>query len=798
MFRSYLKVFFRNIQRYKIYSFINVTGLAIGMACCILIVVYIINELSYDRYHEKTNQIYRVGVYMDLGGRSLRAAISNHPVGHFLRREYPEVLDAVRFRRYLYRTLVEYEEARFFEENIFFADDSVFNVFSFPMVKGDPKSALVNPFSIVVTEDMAKKYFGEKDPVGKVIRLDNHSDFTVTGVMKNIPRNSHFTFDMLCSFETFYVNNQGQREKWLGDLDNYTYLLLRDNFDPRQLEQKFPAIVDKHLGPILKALGGEFEFFLQPLTSIHLYSNLEGEISGNSDIAYVYIFAAIAGFILLIACINFMNLSTARSANRAKEVGMRKVLGAHKKKLIIQFLGESLFYSFISLIIAFVFVELALPLFQSLSGRELSSNYAQLPWLILGFIGLTFFVGLSAGSYPALILSSFKPANILKGSLRTGAADSRFRSVLVVVQFSISIVLIVGTVVIFSQINYMKNRRLGFDKEHIVILPILDGSIRRSIDTIKEELKRQAGISIVSVSSHVPSHGTRHQAFLPEGYTLDQSQMMGAVSIDHDYIPTMGIDIIAGRNFSPEFSTDSGRSILINEAAVRKFGWDDPLGKTIVELTGNGIKKTVIGVVRDFHMVSLRNVIEPLYIENDSNRFGYVSIRLQPGNIPRTMGLLENKWKEIDPTRTFDYSFLDESFDSQYRAEESLSRIFTNFSLLAIIIACLGLFGLTSFLVEQRTKEIGIRKVLGASVSDIALLLSREFFKWLLVANIIAWPVAYYAMNKWLQSFAYRITLGPGVFFLAALMALLIAVFTVSYQSIKAALANPISALRYE
>lgn len=328
MFRSYLKVFFRNIQRYKFYSFINVTGLAIGMACCILIVVYIINELSYDRHHEKANQIYRIGVNMDLGGRSLRAAISNHPVGHFLRREYPEVLDAVRFRRYLYRTLVEHEEDKFFEEKIFFADDSVFNIFSFPMIKGDPESALANPFSIVVTEDTARKYFGEKDPLGKVIRLDNRSDFTVTGVMKNISRNSHFTFDMLCSFETFYVNNQDQREKWLGDLDNYTYILLRDNFDPRQLEQKFPAIVDKHLGPILKALGGEFEFFLQPLTSIHLYSNLEGEISGNSDIAYIYIFAAIAGFILLIACINFMNLSTARSANRAKEIGIRKVLGA--------------------------------------------------------------------------------------------------------------------------------------------------------------------------------------------------------------------------------------------------------------------------------------------------------------------------------------------------------------------------------------------------------------------------------------------------------------------------------------
>ena len=799
MLINYIKIALRNLKRHKGYTFINIAGLAIGMACCILIILYIYSELNYDRYHENADRIYRLGTNFDVGKAHAKTAVSNHPICPTLSRDYPEVLNAARIRPYMQRTLVEYKEKQFFEEKIFYADNSVFDVFSFPMIRGDHKSALVTAYSLVITEDVAKKYFADEDPIGKILRLNNDSDFTVTGIIKNVPPNSHFTFDMLCSFETLYQHNPEQRERWMGDFNNYTYLLLQENYDFRELEQKFPPLIDKHIGRILKPLGGKVEFFLQPLTSIHLHSNLVGEISGNSDIAYIYIFAAIALFILLIACINFMNLSTARSAKRAKEVGIRKVLGSYRGQLIRQFLSESITYSFLAFFIALTLVQLALPLFRSLSGTTLNFQFAEISWLIPCLIGFVFLVGLVAGSYPAFFLSAFRPVRVLKGHSKAGTANSRFRSVLVVLQFAISIVLIAGTSVIMNQLHYMKERRLGFNKEHVVVLPIMEGSIMQSIETIKKELKSHNGVVSVAASSNVPGHGTsRQNAFLPEGFELNESQMMGAISIDHNFIPTFDMEVVAGRNFSPGFVTDSSKSVLINDTAAQEFGWDDPVGKTITELTGNGITKTVIGVVRDFHVESLHKKIEPLYIENEPSGFDYISIRIRPRNISGTMDFLRKKWKEFDSTGTFDYVFLDESFDSQYRAEERLSTIFSYFTLFAIFIACLGLFGLASFTAEQRTKEIGIRKVLGASVYGIVILLSKEFAKWVLIANIIAWPVAYYAMNKWLQDFAYRINMGVWIFILAGVLTLIIALLTVSYQAVKAALSNPVEALRYE
>jgi len=799
VFINYLKIALRNLKKHKGYSFINIAGLAIGMACCILIILYIYSELNYDRYHENADRIYRLGTNFDVGKMHAKAAVSNHPIGPTLSRDYPEVLNAARIRPFMPRASVEYREKQFFEEKIFYADNSVFDIFSFQMIRGDQKSALVTAYSLVITEDVAKKYFVDEDPVGKILRLNNDSDFTVTGIIQNVPQNSHFTFDMLCSFETLYQHNPEQREKWMGDFNNYTYLLLQENYDFRELEQKFPPLIDKHIGRILKLIGGKVEFFLQPLTSIHLHSNLEGEISGNSDITYVYIFAAIALFILLIACINFMNLSTARSAKRAKEVGMRKVLGSYRGQLIQQFLSESMTYSFLAFFIALALVQLALPLFRSFSGTSLNFQFVEVSWIIPCLIGFVFLVGLVAGSYPAFFLSAFRPIRVLKGKLKAGGADSRFRSVLVVLQFAISIALIVGTAAIMNQLHYMKERKLGFNKEHVVVLPIREGLIIQSIESIKEELKSHTGVISVAASSTVPGHGaSRHNAFLPEGFELNESQMIGAISIDHSFIPTLDMEVVAGRNFSPEFATDSSKSALINETAVQEFGWDDPVGKTITELTGNGITKTVIGVVRDFHVESLHKKIEPLYIENEPSGFGYISIRVRPRNVSGTMDFLRKKWKEFVSSGTFDYAFLDKSFDSQCKEEERLSTIFSYFTLFAIFIACLGLFGLASFTAEQRTKEIGIRKVLGASVHGIVILLSKEFTKWVLVANIVAWPVAYYVMNKWLQYFAYRINVGVWIFILAGALALIIALLTVSYQAIKSALANPVEALRYE
>jgi putative ABC transport system permease protein len=799
VFKNYLKIALRNLKKHRGYSFINIAGFAISMACCILIILYIYSELNYDRYHENADRIYRLGTNFDIGKMHAKAAVSNHPIGPALSRDYPEVLNAARIRPYRRRTLVEYKEKQFFEEKVFYADNSVFDVFSFPLIRGDRKSALATAYSLVITADAAKKYFVEDDPIGKTLRFNNDSDFTVTGIIKNVPQNSHFTFDMLCSFETIYQHNPAQREKWMGDFNNYTYLLLQENYDFRELEQKFPQLIDKHIGRILKLVGGKVEFFLQPLTSIHLYSDLEGEISGNSDIAFVYIFAAIALFILLIACINFINLSTARSAQRAKEVGMRKVLGSHRSQLIKQFLSESITYSFLAFLIALMLVQLALPLFRSLSGTTLSFKFDEIFWLVPYLIGFVFLIGLIAGSYPAFFLSAFRPVRVLKGRSKAGAANSRFRSVLVVLQFAISIILIVGTGVITNQLHFMKEKRLGFNKEHVVVLPIREGSIVQSIESIKEELRSHSGVVSVAASSAVPGHGaSRHNAFLPEGFELDESQMIGAISIDHNFIPTLDMEVIAGRNFSPEFVADNKKSALINEAAAREFGWDDPIGKTVTELTGNGITKTVIGVVKDFHVESLRKKIGPLYIENEPSAFGCISIRIRPRNVSGTMEFLRKKWKEFDSSGTFDYAFLDESFDSQYRAEERLSTIFSYFTLFAIFIACLGLFGLASFTAEQRTKEIGIRKVLGASVYDIVILLSKEFTKWVLLANIIAWPVAYYAMNKWLQDFAYRINTGIWIFIIAGALAVTVALLTVSYQAIKSALSNPVETLRYE
>jgi putative ABC transport system permease protein len=799
MLKNYLKITLRNIKRNKAFSFINITGLAIGMACCLLIVNYIVFESSYDSFHENANNIYRVNTLLEIGGRGGNLASTNHPIGDYLRDHYDEVKHSARLRRFKYgQTLVTYNEDRFFESGVYYADNSVFDVFTYPMLVGDPKTALKSPHSVVLTESIASKFFGEDYPIGKILRLDNSEDFKVTGVIKDIPRNTHFPMDILLSFDSFYVTNPQLKGRWAGDFEVHTFVLLESGFDYAELEKKFPAIVEKHLGNLLKAVGGKVEYSMMPLMDIHLHSDLLNEPTGQSDISYIYAFSAIALFILLIACFNFMNLSTARSAKRAKEVGMRKVLGANRKKLVYQFLGESLLLSTFAYFIAAGLAELTLPIIRSLISIELGIFFTDIPVFILISVGFVFVVGIIAGSYPAFFLSAFKPVSILKGSLGTGPTSYRFRSILVVFQFSISVFLFIGTIIILNQINFMKNRNLGFDQERLVFIQFFDDSLRSSTETVKDELLKIPGVLHVSATSHIPGHGARHNGHVPEGFALEESIMMGKISVDSDFVTTFGIEIIEGRNFSPQFSTDKNKSILINETALKEIGWEDPLGKQIREIDDRMIPKTVIGVVRDFHTDSLHNPLEPILIDQSSNDFSYIAVRLGPGNITYTMALLEEKWKELDSTGTFDYAFLEDSLVGQYRAEERLSEIFTYFSILAIFIACLGLFGLASFTAEQKTKEIGVRKVLGAPVAGIILLLSKEFTKWIIAANLLAWPIAYFLMKRWLQNFAFRISIGVGTFLLAAFFALLIALITVSYQSLKAALANPIESLRYE
>ncbi|MFC2165851.1 ABC transporter permease [Acidobacteriota bacterium] len=799
MFQNYLRIALRNVQKHKGYAFINIAGLAIGMACCILIVAYILTELSYDRFHENAERIYRVAVDGNVGGKEIKVAFSNAPLAPVLKQDYPEVLSAARLWLAPKR-LVKYKANQFYEEGIMFADPSIFNVFTFPMIKGDPTSALVTAYTGVLTEETAKKYFGNDDPIGKVLDIDSQYKLTVTGVVENVPQNSHFTFDMLISFETLYDLDRESMEMWF-NFNLYTYLLLPENYDYRDFDPKLAAVAEKHLGKNLRAIGVEINYFLQPLTDIHLFSRLEGEVSGNGDILYVYIFAGIALFILFIACINFMNLATARSATRAKEVGLRKVVGAARKELIRQFLGESIVYSMFSLISALVLVQISLPLFSSISGVKLEMNYVEIPWLIPALVGLVLFVGVVAGSYPALFLSAFQPATVLKSTYRTGAGNSRFRSILVTLQFVISVALIIGTIIVINQLNFMKNKSLHFDKDNVLCVQITDDNIQRSLDFVKDEIKKIPGVISVAASSDVPGENADVQPFLPEGYPQDQTLLMEQMDIDDLFLNTLGIGLVEGRNFSREFQSDQDQAVIINETAVRVFGWKNPIGKTIRAISdrqGQWETKRVIGVVKNFHMVSLQKIIMPLFISNDLRYLNDLSIKISPINTARTMELLKEKWKDIDPNRPFEYTFLDETFDQSYKNEERLRGIFASFSVFAIFIACLGLFGMASFTAEQKTKEIGIRKVLGASIPGIVILFAKNFLKLVIVANLIAWPIAYFAMNNWLTNFAYRTKINPWVFVFCGALTLSIALLTVSYQSIRASISNPVKAIKHE
>lgn len=800
MFKSYLKVTFRGIRRHKGYTFINVAGLAIGMAVCILIMLWVLDELSYDRYHENADRIYLLVIDANVG-RPLRSPATMAPAAPTMVNDFPEVVNAARIGR-LRRMAVAYEDNRFQEDLVGFADHSLFEIFTFPFISGDPASALKTAYSVVITEEMAQKYFGDEDPIGKILTIGGETEYTVTGVVKNVPRNSHLRFNMLRSFETLYAQNRQAMEAWMS-IEFRTYLSLAENSDYKELEKKFPALIDQHLGEVLSSISGTVELFLEPVTRIHLFLEADFGISSQGDITYVYLFSGIALFVLVIACINFVNLATARSINRAQEVGMRKTLGAARCRLIGQFLGESLIYSMLSLVLTFVLLLLALPLFNTIVGRELSINVIRSPWLIPGFMGLALIVGLVAGSYPAFVLSSFQPVRVLKSGLKTEASNSRFRSMLVVVQFAISISLIIGTMTIYRQINFMKNRKLGFDKEHVIILPRMNEAMRRSFPLVKNDLMSVPGVVRVGGSSLLPGRGVLKGIFSPEGFPDDQPQTMDYLSIDHDFIPMMGMEIAAGRNFSGDLATDTSESVMINETTARQFGWDNPLDKSFIFRPPPGTEgettiMNVIGVVKDFHRASLRETIEPLIIFYDPVSPGRISARIKPENITHTMDLLKKKWSDIDPGRPFDYYFLNETFDRLYRAEERLGNITLYFSLLAIFIGCLGLFGLAAFMAEKRTKEIGIRKVLGASVVGIVRLMSKEFMILVAIANVIAWPAAYYGLDRWMQNFVYRTNIAWMTFVLAGILALFIALLTVSFQAIKAARANPVDSIRYE
>ena len=803
MFRNYLIVGIRNLLRHKGYSSINVLGLAIGIACCILILLYVQDELSYDRYHEKSDRIYRLAESATVAGRPIEAAVTPPPWAPVMAEEFPEIEQITRLKPPGSRWLIRYEENRFYERYFVFADSSVFDIFTIPLVQGNAKTALAEPGAVVLSESMAAKYFGDENPVGKVITGDDLYEFTITGIMEDMPGNSHFHFDFLASYASLapyrLYNEPSTMQNHGFNHDVFTYLLLREGQEPEDLESKFPEFLDRHLGDMLEGIGIVARPFLQPITDIHLHSNMEAELGPNSDIRYVYIFSSLAVFVLLIACVNFMNLSTARSARRAQEVGIRKVLGAQRQQLIRQFTGESIFLSVIALVIALAVVHLLLPPFNTVSGKTLAMDYQSI-WLVPTLVAIALLTGIVAGGYPAFILSSFRPVAVLTGALKAGASQSLLRKILITFQFIVSIIMIAGTAVVLDQLAYMQNKNLGFDKENVVIVRLPDAEAIKGYTAFKNAILQYPEILNASTSSSVPGGQPSLNLVTPEGVPEDQSPVYQVIWSDYDFIETLGVEMAAGRTFSREFGSDS-TACLINMATVRSLGWENPIGKTI-KMTGSPDSDPpfeVIGVMEDFHNKSLHQPIEPLLIRLLSDAASFMEVRIQGNNVTRGIEILEEQWRSIYPSHpAMDYSFLDADLEQLYIAEQRMGSVFIAGAILSIFIACLGLLGLSSFMSEQRTREIGVRKVLGATISNVVLLLSRDFTKLILLAFVVGAPVAYYVMHTWLENFPYRVELGLGVFAFAGLAALLIAWLTVGYQAFRAAASNPADALHAE
>ena len=786
MIRNYIKITLRNIFKHKGYSFINIAGLAAGMACCLLIAIWVLDELSYDKFHQNVSSLYRVEENQHYSGRQFHVNVTPYPLSPALKEEIAEIADSSRFV-WAGSHLLRYGENAFYENNVRAVDPSFFQMFSFPVLTGDETTLLDSPYSLVITEDIASKYFGDVDPMGRVIVFDNQHEFTVTGVVRNVPHNSTIQFDMLLPYE--FLRKEGKtREDDFGSNSILTYVQLKENVTLSQANEKVFGFIRT------KSPKSTTDLVLRPLSQIHLHAYFGYEKTMGA-IQYVYIFSIIAFFVLLIACINFMNLSTARSAKRAREVGMRKVVGALKTHLIRQFYGESLLFAVIALIFAVLLVTLLLPAFSSLAGKDLSWNVTGISNILLGILVITLFSGLVAGSYPALVLSSFQPVKVIRGAHRSKRGGIMFRRILVVLQFSLSILLIIGTVVVYKQLHYMKNVRLGWDKEHLLYIP-LRADIQKSYQSLKDELIKDTRILGVTGTSQLPSYISSNSGGVDwEGKDPQQQVLIGFNFVDYDYIKTLDIEMTEGRAFSKEFPSDLSQTFIVNEEVVTLMGKESVVGERFHFM---GVDGTIVGVMKNFHYQPVQNRIEPLAILVVPDYIQYMLIRIPPENISASLKFIENTWNRIFPNYPFDYQFIDENFDRMYRAEERIGTLLKYFAFLAVLIACLGLFGLASFTAEQRTKEIGIRKVLGASVGQVTFLLCREFFLLVLLSNLIAWPLAYLAMEDWLNNYAYRTKAGIIVFLAAMLTALAVALLSVAFQAIKAALANPANALKYE
>ena len=817
MLKNYLKVAFRSLWKNKAFSSINIIGLSAGLAVFLLIVLYVKDELNYDRYLATADRVYRLDADLFFNGTPFVATTAPEPLGPTLVKNYPQIEQMTRLADFG-DILVKKDNQYIQEHNAVFADSTFFTVFPLPLISGNPTTALTEPHSLVIDESTARKYFNSTDVLGKTLRLNNTTDCKITAVLKDIPTQSHFHFHLIRPLRDSWLSKE-QDWPWLTN-NTHTYILTRPGVTVSFINNSIGTVINDNLSKELEQVlhstlsdlrkrGGHFVYQPMPLTDIHLHSNKSFEFEANGNVAYIYIFSVIAVFILLIACVNFMNLSTARSANRAKEVGIRKVAGSLRANLIFQFLIESILVTFVSLLLALILAATSLPLFNQLAGKQMTLDSLTASWLLPQLIALALVVGCVAGSYPAFYLSSFRPIQVLKGALSKGFKSSWLRSSLVVFQFAISIVLIVGTLVIYTQLDYIRNRNVGFNRDQVLVLHNTD-VLDKQISVFRDNLRELSGIENITVAGELPTSRDLNQNgwFRDPDLDFKKALIMTNFNIDENYIPTLGMQLVSGRNFSKDFPSDS-TGLILNEAAVRALGFKDPLKESLYQpsfATGNNnliIRYHIVGVVKDFNYSTMHEKVGPLIVKLGDSQgtwgsWGSMAMRIHTQNIPALISQIQAKWTSMAPGHTLTYTFMDNDFNNIYTAEQHTGRLFFCFAAFAIFIACLGLFGLVTYAAEQRTKEIGIRKILGAPVGLIVTMLSKDFAKLIGIAALIAFPIAWWSMNQWLQGYAYRVSIGWWIFALAGLITIAIALVTVGLQAFKAAIANPADSLRSE
>ncbi len=791
MIQNLIKTAIRNILKDFGYSSLNIIGLTLGITSALFLIIYAYDEISYDRYHKKADRIYRVASHIKETDDEFTWIVAQIPFAPQVTKDYPEVISSVRFFDFG-KSLFKYNEKEFYEELFFYVDSTVFDIFSFPFIKGEPNNALVEPNTIVLTETIANKYFGNENPIGKTIQNEN-TTYRVTGVIRDVPKNSHFRFDALASRKSLPSDFRGS---W-GNFGVYTYLLFPENFDVKAFEVKIQEMYKKYMAEIFERLGIRISYKLEPITWIHLHSTNPGEPQPTGSITYVFIFLIVAVFLILIAAMNYMNLATARSTRRAREVGLRKVVGSSRSLLITQFLAESVSLTFISMLLSIILLAVVLPKFNLLAGKTFDLSILHSPVLIFSIVGIIFIVGILGGSYPAFYLSRFLPVTVLKGDLTKSSSGNLFRKILVIIQFFISVSMIICTLVVFKQLNFLRHKDLGYDQKNVLTLNLTTRPMIQSYTTFKNKLLANPNIKFVGSTNTPVGEGSGKVIFKVESDEGMVERGVNFAVVDHDFVEALGITMKTGRDFQNDIPGDTLTGVIVNETFANRMKWNEALGKQIELGDGSRLKAKVIGVMKDYHQTGLYNEIESfMMIYRFNNPVVYV--KLAGDNINETIKFIETTWKDVYPEQPFEYKFLSDRFQNQFEADEKRGFIFTLFTILAIIIACLGLFGLASYTVEKRTKEIGIRKVVGATEGVIIRLISREFLILVSISIALAIPVSFYFMSSWLENYVYRTKMGIMVFILAALITILITFLTISYKAWRAALTNPTESLRTE